>query len=367
MYTEIVKIIEGGLVGDKEKVFNYASVLADNLEKQGEIVLSQKIRSVLIKKKGTLTSLDSFSTRPIDAESRMEIVEITMPQILNSQIVLNKYVEDEIKGFIECYKRRDSLLKAGVELSNSLLLYGPPGCGKTTVAQYISTLTELPLVTARLDGLVSSLLGSTAKNIRKIFDYAAKRECILFLDEFDVIAKLRNDKNELGELKRVVNSLIQNIDNLNNNSILIAATNHHELLDPAIWRRFSKVIALDKPQKDLISKLLKIFLNGTSNSILDNHKRMEQLVNAFEGFSHSDIKTVINNTIRNSIIKNKSIITGCDVLREIYFHKNHNIENEDDLIRYLLQNDAPHKEIHESLGIPLRRIQNISKHGVREV
>ena len=81
-----------------------------------------------------------------------------------------------------------------------------------------------------------SLLGSTAKNIRKIFDYASKRECILFLDEFDVIAKLRDDKNELGELKRVVNSLIQNIDGLNSDSILIAATNHHELLDPAIWR-----------------------------------------------------------------------------------------------------------------------------------
>lgn len=361
MYTEIVKIIEGGIVGDKEKVLNYANVLADNLEKQGEIALTKKIRSVLTNKKGTLTSLDSFSTKPVDAESRMEIVEITMPQISNSQIVLSKYVEEEIGGFIKCYKRRDSLLKAGVELSNSLLLYGPPGCGKTTVAQYISTITELPLVTARLDGLVSSLLGSTAKNIRKIFDYTAKRECILFLDEFDVIAKLRDDKNELGELKRVVNSLIQNIDSLNNNSILIAATNHHELLDPAIWRRFSKVITLEKPQKEIIGKLLTIFLDNTNNSILGNDKRMEQLEIAFDGFSHSAIRTVISNTIRNSIIREKGTVTGCDVLREIYFHKNHSIEDEDELIRYLLKNNGTHKEINESLGIPLRRIQTVSK------
>ena len=257
MYTEIVKIIEGGLLGDKEKVQNYAVVLANNLEKEGEVALSNKIKGVVAKRKRGLTSLDSFATKPVDTESRMDIVEITTPKISKKQIVLSKYVEEEIQAFIECYANRDELIKAGIEISNSLLLYGPPGCGKTTVAQFISSVTGLPLVTARLDGLISSLLGSTAKNIRKIFDYASKRECILFLDEFDVIAKLRDDKNELGELKRVVNSLIQNIDGLNSDSILIAATNHHELLDPAIWRRFSKVITLEKPQVDEIGSCYK--------------------------------------------------------------------------------------------------------------
>ena len=367
MYTEIVKIIEGGLLGDKEKVLNYATVLSDNLEKQGEVKLANRIRSILVKKKGTFTSLDSFSTKPVDAESRAEIVEISMPQIVASQIVLSKYAEEEIVGFIEGYQQRDKLLKAGLDLSNSLLLYGPPGCGKTTVAQYISSITELPLVTARLDGLISSLLGSTAKNIRKIFDYAAKRECILFLDEFDVVAKLRDDKNELGELKRVVNSLIQNIDSLNNNSIFIAATNHHELLDPAIWRRFSKIITLERPHQEEIGKLLNIFLSNSSNNILGNDKKFDQLESAFEGFSHSGIKTVITNTIRHSIIREKGAVTGCDVLREIYFYKKHSIGDEDEFISFLLQNNATHKEINESLGIPLRRIQTVSKNGRGEI
>lgn len=366
LYTEIVKIIEGGLSGDKEKIQNYATVLADNLEKQGELALTKKIRAVLASKKGALTSLDSFATKPVDSESRMEIVEVTMPQIDISSIVLGKYVQDEITGFIECYKNRDSLLKAGVDASNSLLLYGPPGCGKTTVAQYIASITGLPLVTARLDGLISSLLGSTAKNIRKIFDYASKRECILFLDEFDVIAKLRDDKNELGELKRVVNSLIQNIDGLGNNSILIAATNHHELLDPAIWRRFSKVITLDKPQKDEIGKLLKIYLSSTPNAILENDKRLDQLASALISFSHSDIRTVVTNTIRNSIIKEKENISICDVLKEVYFHKYHSIDDENAFIKYLLQNNVPHKEINESLDIPLRKIQSVSKNFIKE-
>lgn len=366
LYTEIVKIIEGGLNGDKEKVQNYANVLADNLEKQGEVALTKKIRTILTAKKGAFTSLDSFATKPVDTESRMEIVEVTMPQIDVSNIILGKYAQDEIMGFIECYKSRDNLMKAGIESSNSLLLYGPPGCGKTTVAQYISSVTGLPLVTARLDGLISSLLGSTAKNIRKIFDYASKRECILFLDEFDVIAKLRDDKNELGELKRVVNSLIQNIDGLNNNSILIAATNHHELLDPAIWRRFSKVITLDKPQKDEIRKLIEIYLGSVPNVILKNDKKLDQLANAFMSFSHSEIKTTVTNTVRNSIIKQKESISICDVLREVYFHKYHSIEDENVFIKYLLQNNVTHKEINESLGIPLRKIQSVSKNDIKE-
>ena len=162
---------------------------------------------------------------------------------------------------IKCYKSRDKLIAAGIDETNTLLLYGPPGCGKTTVAKYISMKTGLPLITARLDGLISSLLGSTAKNIRKIFDFASRQECILFLDEFDVIAKVRDDKNETGELKRVVNSLIQNIDIFSRDSIIIAATNHHELLDPAIWRRFDVQVEIPKPSPQVTMALIRKFLS----------------------------------------------------------------------------------------------------------
>lgn len=361
MYTEIVKIIEGGLVNDKEKVINYAEVLANNLEQQGEISLAKKIRSTLNKKRGTLTALDSFSTRPVDTESRMDIVEVTMPQVSPEQVVLDQYSRASIHSFVDSYTHRDILLQSSLEVSNTLLLYGPPGCGKTTVAQYIASVTGLPLVTARLDGLVSSLLGSTAKNIRKAFDYASKRECILFLDEFDVIAKLRDDKNELGELKRVVNSLLQNIDGFNNDSILIAATNHHELLDPAIWRRFSTIVALEKPQRDEIIRYLNTLLANKSTYFISNEKKLERIVGAFEGLSYSDIRTIILNALKTVILSGRENLTNCDVLKSIYLYEKHAVECEDDFIAFLLNHGVTHKEANESLGIPLRKIQTISK------
>ena len=361
MYTELVKIIQGGLANDKEKVINFAIVLANNLERQGETSLANKIRSTLTRKTGTLTALDSFATKPVDNESRMDILEITSPQISPNQVILSKYSQEAVTNFIESYKHRDSLQELGLGTNNSLLLYGPPGCGKTTVAQFISSMTGLPLVTARLDGLVSSLLGSTAKNIRKVFDYASNRECILFLDEFDVIAKLRDDKNELGELKRVVNSLIQNIDEFSEDSILIAATNHHKLLDPAVWRRFNFVVALEKPQLEEVNLLLLNILEGKETNFLSNPKKFNLVVNALYGLSHADIKTIVTNALRSAVLSEEKCLTNYQVLKETFFHLNHSVEDEDHLIKYMMENGVTHKEIYKSLNIPFRRIQGISK------
>lgn len=361
MYTEIVKIIEGGIIGDKEKVYNYAQLLAKNLDKSGDASLAKKINTLLTNKKTRMVSLDDFATKPVDTESRMDMVDIFIPNPDFDKPILKTYIEDEIEEFVHGYEQRNEILRAGIEMVNSLLLYGPPGCGKTTLAKYISYRTGLPLITVRLDGLVSSLLGSTAKNIRKIFDYASKRECILFLDEFDVIAKLRDDKHELGELKRVVNSLLQNIDDFNQDSILIAATNHQELLDPAVWRRFSKIITLENPDRQEIVFLLKSFIKNPKSNVITNEKKMEQVASALEGISHADVKTVVNNAIIKTIINKNKVVNNWDILYEVYLYKNHKIRSEDDVIRFLLQYGVTQKETSNNFNYSIRKVREVSK------
>src|SRR5438477_8302827 len=124
-------------------------------------------------------------------------------------------------------------------MPSRMLIHGPPGTGKTQTARWITGQLSLPLLTVRCDTLVSSLLGQTSKNLRRVFEHAVQRPCVLFLDEFDALASARGNERDVGELQRVVISLLQNVDALPDNTILIAATNHEQLLDPAVWRRFA--------------------------------------------------------------------------------------------------------------------------------
>ncbi len=203
-------------------------------------------------------SQSSQTVAPRDKDSLLELYDIIYSEISFDDVVLPDNQKKIIQQFIDEQNNICSLEKHNIPASNRLLLCGPPGCGKTMTAYAIGNALNLPIAYVRLDGLVSSYLGQTSTNLRKVFDSVKKQRVILFLDEFDAVAKKRDDANELGELKRVVTTLLQNFDNLPSNVILIAATNHEHLLDPAIWRRFNFTITLDLPalnqRKFLIQK-----------------------------------------------------------------------------------------------------------------
>ena len=237
---EIGKIVEGALKHDQVKVLNYTKQLILKLEKDGEARAAQKF-SKLVENQEELT-LSAMGTNkefavPVDTESRTSLADVIYPDENNTAVILSKSNAEKLNTFILSYKNADKLNSLGIGVSNTLLLYGPPGCGKTKCAYLIAKELNLPLIVARLDSLISSYLGTTAKNIRTLFEFAQKTPCVLFLDEFDAIAKARDDSNELGELKRVVNSLLQNVDAMSSDSLLLAATNHEQLLDSAVWRR----------------------------------------------------------------------------------------------------------------------------------
>lgn len=326
---EIGKIVEGSLKSDLLKVKNYTKMLIDKLIVDGEERVASKFSKLLKNeemKELKPNSLDSFiGNIPVDNESRISLADYISPKDNAANVILSDNNTSNLKSFILNYKNADKLNQLGVGVSNTLLLYGPPGCGKTECAKWIAKELNLPLITARLDSMISSYLGTTAKNIRTLFEYAQRVPCVLFLDEFDALAKARDDNNELGELKRVVNSLLQNIDTMSKDSLLIAATNHAQLLDSAVWRRFDYKLEVSLPDQKTIRSMLDLFIN---NSLNISDKDKDYLSYAFKNLSGSNIEEIIKKSIRNAIVHNQQFSVQ-KIYREFFLYKNFSNPDED--------------------------------------
>lgn len=360
MNTEILRIIEGGLTNDKRKVVSYSNRLADRLSLEGDSVLASCIRRK-IEDIGTKTGIiaDAVRNAPLDQDSRLQIVEIIPPEDVITHVVLNPLTKSQIEEFTDIVMHSSKLECEGLDIPKTLILYGRPGCGKTSVAHYISNLTGLPIVLARLDSLVSSLLGSTAKNIRKIFEYIKDFPCILLLDEFDAIAKARDDKKEIGELKRVINSLLQNMDTMPKHCILIAATNHPELLDRAVWRRFLQKVEIGMPQKQELIELIRLFAGENQEDFMQLVLNTKGLLAVFEGLSPSDIKNLFDRAKIRRILSGKNEISISQILFSIYELKDGE-KSERDYILFLKSKGFTQRSINELTGISLRQIKNVS-------
>ena len=282
---ELFRIVGGALRLDVKRVRNYTNHLADKLEKEGDHRTAGRLRKLLAETDRTIRAAGtSASAVPVDSESRFPLLERASP--LRHPVVLSPAAWEVVREFASVAKSHAILEAEGVDSPLSLLVYGPPGCGKTLLAAHIAQDLDLEMFTARLDGLVSSYLGSTSKNIRALFQFASERPCVLFLDEFDAIAKLRGDTHELGELKRVVNSFLQNLDGLEPHTVIVAATNHQELLDRAVWRRFTYRLELPYPSLNERCKMWSTFLGDLRTPIRD----LDVLADLADGFSGSDIR-----------------------------------------------------------------------------
>ncbi len=193
---------------------------------------------------------------PVDSDSRLQLLRRQDHVSLPRAPIFAPNVHADLSRLVEERRSSDRLMAAGLMPMRSLLLSGPPGVGKTMTAAWLAQELSLPLLTLDLATVVSSFLGKTGSNVRAALDYAQQFPCVLLLDEFDSIAKRRDDDRDVGELKRLVTVLLQTVDDWSPASLLVAATNHGELLDPAIWRRFDLAIVVPLPGVDERRRLL---------------------------------------------------------------------------------------------------------------
>ena len=274
---------------DEEKAKNHY-VLANNLKK----ILSSPSTSSSRWGGGFTNNIHRTFDLPRDKDNGGYLVEVKYPHRTFDDVVLSDNVQKQLENIILEYKKKSILHAYGFVPKTKILFCGTPGCGKTITAEILANVLDLPIIYTRFDALISSYLGETASNIRKVFDYADRNNCILFFDEFDAIGKSRDALDETGELKRVINSFLQILDSFNNDSLVIAATNHEKLIDSALWRRFDEIISFDKPDEQQIEFLILAKLRAFKVENLD----IKNFAKKLEGFSYADVERVCVESIK---------------------------------------------------------------------
>ena len=237
---------------------------------------------------------------PVDSDSRLELLRWDSCPTVAVIPVWPQPVGTVLDEVIGERRVEERLWEAGIQPTKSLLFSGAPGTGKTFAATWLAEQLELPLLTLDLSAVMSSFLGRTGNNIRTVLDYAKRSPGVLLLDEFDALAKRRDDGLEIGELKRLVTVLLQEIDRWPPHSILIAATNHPDLLDPAVWRRFDRVLEFPMPTQAELKQLIRQLVPEIDNSILPP----KILASLLHGHSFSDVTRTVETANRAALVRN---------------------------------------------------------------
>lgn len=240
---------------------------------------------------------------PVDAESRLSLARVEAEVSLIEEPVWSPSIRHRLDAIVQERRRADELSRAGLAASRTALFTGAPGVGKTLAARWIAEQLKCPLIVLDLGAVMSSFLGRTGQNVRNILDYAKGLPCVLLLDEIDAIAKRRDDQVEVGELKRLVTVLLQQLDDWPGTSLLLAATNHPDLLDPAIWRRFDAIMEFGMPTRDQVREFLERLLADESVGEFN----ITALTILFSDQSFSDIERSILSAKRQAVLMNVPI------------------------------------------------------------
>lgn len=261
-------------------------------------------------------------TKIIQLSTTNPLFHMTFPSSKISELVTYDEIYDKIARILNEYRNKNKLYSFGLANRRKILLEGLPGTGKTMTASIIASELSLPLYVVQMDKLVSKFMGETSVKLRQVFDHVYSETGVYLFDEFDAIAADRNLDNEVGEMKRILNSLLQFIEQDNSQSIIIAATNNKRLLDQALFRRFDDILHYDLPNEKEIKLLLENRLFSYDSRIIINSAAVESA----KGLSQAEIVRVCDDVIKTSILNNSEITSEQIILlleerHKMYFYK----------------------------------------------
>ena len=261
----LISLVKASVSGNKDTVHSVVeNIIAEEKSKQHNVLADRLTRALQTNGNGGR----AIPSAAYGAQNRIKdaLAEVT-PRHQLDDIVLSKTTFQSVNQLIEEQQRASILRANGLDPRHRIMLVGPPGNGKTSLAEAIAEALAVPFFIIRYEALIGSYLGETAQRLKRMFDFICTTPCVVFFDEFDVVGKERGDIHETGEIKRVVSSLLMQVDNLPSYAIIIAASNHAELLDRAVWRRFQIRLSLPAPtSKDLQNFLERHFQNLSDNS-----------------------------------------------------------------------------------------------------
>lgn len=290
----LIDLIRAGSRGDQALFRRSVEALIAEERGKNHHVLADRLAEYLRTNGSSRGPLSAAS----DTQAEGLVVELT-PRHTLDDMILSTDLRTTCNEFVEEQHRADILRSYNLEPRHRVLLVGPPGNGKTSLAEAIADALLFPLFMVRYEGIIGSFLGETAVRLSKLFDFVRTRRCVLFFDEFDTIGKERGDIHETGEVKRVVSSLLLQIDSLPSYVVVLTATNHPELLDRAVWRRFQIRLNLPKPNRQQIEHWLEQF-QVTSRLSLEHD--LADLGSKLDGMNFSDVEEFATNVRRRYIL-----------------------------------------------------------------
>lgn len=298
----LVALVKAGASGDRNLARTSAEALiADERAKQHNVLADRLSGALKAQFNGQTPTAGVPSETAARGPSTRDLFVERSPQRSLADLLLPPVTREACEELIEEQRRADILRSHGLEPRHRLLLAGPPGNGKTSLAEALAEALSVPLFTVRYEAVIGSFLGETAGRLRRVFDFARTTPCVLFFDEFDVIGKERGDIHETGEIKRVVSSLLLQIDDLPSWTIVAAATNHSELLDRAAWRRFQLRLELPAPGERQIANFIAAFFSVRPLPG-DLGRSPDQLARALRGSSFAEVEDFCTNVLRRLVL-----------------------------------------------------------------